>query len=65
MKAFTFDDPDGNGVDDTYGYIGITGNPDWGFSPIFGAFGTCPGIWYAKEDGTVTSGELEPGTKEA
>ena len=65
MKAFTFDDPDGNGVDDTYGYIGITGNPDWGFSPIFGAFGTCPGIWYAKEDGTVTRGELEPGTKEA
>lgn len=65
MRAFTFDDPDGNGVDDTYGYIGITGNPDWGFSPIFGAFGVYPGIWYAKEDGTVTRGEIEPETKEA
>ena len=44
MKAFTFNDPDGNGVDDTYGYIGITGNADWAFSPIFAAFGTYPGI---------------------
>ena len=65
MKAFTFNDPDGNGVDDTYGYIGITGNADWAFSPIFAAFGTYPGIWYAKEDGTITRGEIEPGTKEA
>lgn len=65
MKAFTFDDPDGNGVNDTYGYIGITGNADWAFSPIFAAFGTYPGIWYAKEDGTVTRGEIEPETKEA
>lgn len=65
MKAFTFNDPDGNGVDDTYGYIGITGDADWAFSPIFAAFGTYPGIWYAKEDGTITRGEIEPGTKEA
>lgn len=65
MRAFTFDDPDGNGIKDTYGYIGITGDADWAFSPIFGAFGTCPGIWYAKEDGTITRGEIEPATKEA
>lgn len=65
MRAFTFDDPDGNGVDDTYGYIGITGDADWAFSPIFAAYGTYPGIWYAKEDGTVTRGEIEPETKEA
>ena len=65
MKAFTFDDPDGNGVNDTYGYIGITGNADWAFSPIFAAFGTYPGIWYAKEDGSITRGEIEPETKEA
>lgn len=65
MRAFTFDDPDGDGVDDTYGYIGITGDTDWAFSPIFAAFGTYPGIWYVKDDGTVTRGEIEPGTKEA
>lgn len=65
MRAFTFDDPDGNGVKDTYGYIGITGNADWAFSPIFAAFGTYPGIWYAKEDGAITRGEVEPETKEA
>lgn len=65
MKAFTFNDPDGNGANDTYGYIGITGSSDWAFSPIFAAFGTYPGLWYAKEDGTVTRGEIEPGTKEA
>lgn len=65
MRAFTFDDPDGNGVKDTYGYIGITGNADWAFSPLFAAFGTYPGIWYAKEDGTITRGEIEPATKEA
>ncbi|MDR2043564.1 MAG: extracellular solute-binding protein [Clostridium sp.] len=65
MRAFTFDDPDGDGVDDTYGYIGITGDTDWAFSPIFAAYGTYPGIWYVKEDGTVTRGEIEPETKEA
>ncbi|MGF7143015.1 putative aldouronate transport system substrate-binding protein [Anaerotaenia torta] len=65
MRAFTFDDPDGNGVKDTYGYIGITGNADWAFSPIFAAYGTYPGLWYAKEDGTITRGEIEPATKEA
>ena len=65
MRAFTYDDPDDDGVDDTYGYIGITGDADWAFSPIFAAFGTYPGIWYAKEDGTITRGEIEPETKEA
>lgn len=59
LRAFTKNDPDGDGVDNTYGYVGITGSPMWGFSPIFGAFGITPDIWYAKEDGTITRGELE------
>ena len=51
MKAFTTQDPDGNGRADTYGYgafIEIT--PPWEeglgrrFDPIFGAFGV-PGTW--------------------
>lgn len=58
-RAFTFDDPDGNGVDDTYGYVGITGTASAAFSPMFGAFGVYPGIWYEGEDGKLTRGELE------
>lgn len=48
-----------DGAKNTYGYVGIAGSPMWGFSPIFGAFGITPDIWYAKEDGTITRGELE------
>lgn len=59
FRAFTFDDPDQNGVDDTYGYIGITGTASAAFSPMFGAFGVYPGIWYEGEDGQLTRGELE------
>lgn len=59
FRAFTFDDPDGNGVDDTYGYVGITGTASAAFSPMFGAFGVYPGIWYEGEDGELTRGELE------
>lgn len=51
LKAFTFDDPDGNGKDDTYGYCayiegsglanaGIGTRFDW----IYGAYGVA-GVW--------------------
>jgi len=50
MKAFTFQDPDGNGKDDTWGYgayleVSAT-NEGLGrrFDPIFGAFGVA-GTW--------------------
>ncbi|GBG10526.1 hypothetical protein PAT3040_05269 [Paenibacillus agaridevorans] len=39
-KAFTENDPDGNGKKDTFG---ITGNGISTFSPLFGAFGVTPG----------------------
>lgn len=35
MRAFTFDDPDGNGEQDTYGFFG--GDGLWAFGPAFGA----------------------------
>ena len=35
MRAFTFDDPDGNGVDDTYG---LTAAGTWNLQDIFQAF---------------------------
>ncbi len=50
MRAFTYNDPDGNGKDDTYGYgcfIEITSTEEGlgrRVDPFFGAFG-CAGTW--------------------
>ncbi len=63
MRDVTQKDPDGNGVDDTYGYLGITNSVSWGFSPFFGAYGVYPDLFYEK-DGTVRYGNVEPETKE-
>lgn len=65
LVKFTFEDPDGNGVNDTYGYIGIQDDPTWAFSPFYGSFGTYPGMFYVTPDGRVSRGEVEAGTKEA
>ncbi len=50
-KAFTFDDPDGNGVDDTYGFCAFidgSGLSQAGLGPrfdfIYGAYGVA-GVW--------------------
>ncbi len=56
LYAFTFDDPDGNGVDDTYGLGSIWG---WGgVWPVYGAFGfnngSRSGSFYLHDDGSVT-----------
>ena len=51
LRAFTFDDPDGNGRDDTYGYgafvetdANLKGYPGSRLWPIMGAFGV-EGLW--------------------
>ena len=51
LRAFTFDDPDGNGIDDTYGYgafvetdATLKGYPGSRLWPIMGAFGV-EGLW--------------------
>ena len=55
MIAFTYDDPDGNGKDDTYGYgafIEITSYEEGlgrRLDPFFGAFG-CAGTWDLSKD---------------
>ena len=66
LYAFTYDDPDGNGLDDTYGYgafIETTstykGYPGARFWPIMGAFDV-PGLWDFTE-GNVGLSFLEPG----
>jgi len=45
-KAFTEQDPDGNGKNDTYGFGGFLNGPGFGtrFDFIFGAYGL-PGVW--------------------
>lgn len=53
MKAFTFDDPDGNGQNDTYGFAG-TANMDM-YQNIFAAYGIPAGQNILLEDGTVTT----------
>lgn len=55
LKAFTFDDPDGNGKDDTYG-MG-TDKGMGGVSMIANAFGVQAGHWYERE-GKLVRGDL-------
>ncbi|WP_157949921.1 extracellular solute-binding protein [Vallitalea okinawensis] len=45
LKAFTYDDPDGNGIDDTYG---ITSKNIYDIQPFMGSAGLVDG--YAKEE---------------
>jgi putative aldouronate transport system substrate-binding protein len=65
MRAFTKEDPDGNGADDTFGLTGMTTDTLESFSYVFGAYGTYPGVFTISEAGKVLRGEIEPGTKEA
>lgn len=54
LFAFTYDDPDGNGKDDTIGYVGTMAAMRT-FEHIFGAYGICIDKPYLMEDGTVTT----------
>lgn len=48
LRAFTFDDPDQNGQDDTYGLVMMQGQPLANYhAPFFGA----PNNWMVTEDG--------------
>ena len=65
MYRFTFEDPDGNGVDDTYGMSASM------IGPIFGAYGSWTGymgfdtgFWY-DVDGELVSCDVMPHNKEA
>ncbi|MFS0725494.1 extracellular solute-binding protein [Paenibacillus sp. 1P07SE] len=62
IRAFTLDDPDGNGRHDT---IGLTMMVDLNrSSPFFGAFGTQLNTWFER-DGQLVHGSLLPETKKA
>lgn len=63
MRAFTFDDPDGNGKNDTYGFCcrGLTY-----MGAFFGAFGaTDKHAYILNDDGTVTTNVISDDYKKA
>ena len=62
IKAFTENDPDGNGKNDTYGFgcYGSYAN----FNPIFAAFDANPSQWILK-DGKIVCGSVQPELKDA
>lgn len=62
IRAFTEDDPDGNGLDDT---VGLTFTSNLGRSaPFFGALGIQLDAWFER-DGKLVNGRILPETKEA
>jgi putative aldouronate transport system substrate-binding protein len=62
-KAFTDNDPDGNGKKDTYGITGV-GNME-SFLPVFGAYGAgLPGTFYL-EDGKLVNAFYDEGSQQA
>ncbi|MDR1568926.1 MAG: extracellular solute-binding protein [Oscillospiraceae bacterium] len=65
LRAFTEDDPDGNGVKDTYGYAAYnTGSSIGGMEMIYGMFGGAPNF-YTDNDGVVDIGNISEGYKNA
>ncbi len=62
IYAFTNDDPDGNGVKDTYGLSSE------GMNIVFGSFGQivfADQIYFGEKDGSLAIGALQPEMKEA
>ena len=67
MQAFVEQDPDGNGVDDTYA-LGLSGdiwNTLYGAKGFAAAYGAFPSIWYANGDGGLVYGSVQPEMKDA
>lgn len=64
LRAFTYDDPDQNGKDDTHGFSGMA--REWrSFAPFIYSFGVKPDAFLLTEDGTVKHGSVLPQMKDA
>jgi ABC-type glycerol-3-phosphate transport system substrate-binding protein len=64
LRAFTHDDPDQNGQNDTYGFSGAA--REWrSFAPFLYPFKAQPGHFVITEDGTIKHGSVMPEMKEA
>lgn len=58
LYAFTHNDPDGNGKDDTWGYAPYSSSHyQWFFAEMFGAYGVLPFDWQ-EVDGKIVYGGL-------
>lgn len=64
FKAFAYQDPDGNGQDDTYGLTMNLENAGAGSSLFFNLFGAFPNYWIEK-DGKLVYGSVQPEMKTA
>jgi putative aldouronate transport system substrate-binding protein len=66
-KAFTEDDPDRNGKDDTFG-IGATqnlGDPVMGLVDLMAGYDAFPNIWIKNQQGKLVYGGIQPEVKTA
>lgn len=62
-RQFTKNDPDGNGVDDTYG-LAVDKTLDSLYA-LMNAYHAYPSIWLTKEDGSIEYGVVQPEVKDA
>ena len=62
--AVAKEDPDGNGVDDTFAFGGYQNVDTSWFDHIFGAYGALPNYWML-QDGHLVNGSIQPGMKDA
>lgn len=68
FRAFTEDDPDGNGANDTYGLTAgcnTADNPRAWFSSIFGIYNVNPFYWTEDSEGNLVYGFASEGAKKA
>ncbi len=64
MRAFTYNDPDGNGLDDTYGFSGSRQYNS--LTPFFGAFGARPDqCYFLDDDGRVVTNVISEAYRSA
>lgn len=70
LKAFTYDDPDGNGVQDTCGLavnatqIITPQGVNYGLNPLFNSMGVYPDNWLLDEEGHVYNGSTDEKMKD-
>lgn len=63
LTAFTKDDPDGNGKNDTYGMLPWNDNNNWN-TTLFGAYGFAKGM-NLEQNGKLINSDISEGYKEA
>ncbi|MFC9708766.1 extracellular solute-binding protein [Paenibacillus sp. NPDC056933] len=66
-KAFTVRDPDGNGLQDTYG-LALTNHlwdPVMGVAGLMAGYGAYPNIWIKDGDGRLVYGGIQPEVRKA